>query len=50
MKRIETIPRALNMVKKVADFRLTRGKKKKTHLWSTEKRMKRTETDPPALN
>ncbi len=32
MKRMETVPRALNLVKKVADFRLTRGKKKKTDL------------------
>ncbi len=29
---METVPRALNLVKKVADFRLTRGKRRKTHL------------------
>jgi hypothetical protein len=29
---MEMVPRALNLVKKIADFRLTRGKRKKTHL------------------
>jgi hypothetical protein len=50
MKRMETVPRALNFVKKVADLRLTKGKRKKTHLQRTEKRMKRIETIPRALN
>jgi hypothetical protein len=27
---METVPRALNLVKKVADLRLTRGKRKRT--------------------
>ncbi len=47
---MERVPRALNLVKKVADLRLTKGKRKKTHLQSTEKRMKRMETVPRALN
>jgi hypothetical protein len=29
MNRMETVPRALNLVKKVADLRLTRGKRNK---------------------
>jgi hypothetical protein len=47
---METVPRALNLVKKVADLRLTKGKRKKTYLKRTEKRMKRMETVPRALN
>ncbi len=27
MKRMETVPRALNLVKKVVEFKLTRGKR-----------------------
>jgi hypothetical protein len=50
MKNTETVLRALNLVTKAANFKLTRGKKKKTHLSRTEMRMKRLETVPRALN
>ncbi len=47
---MEKVPRALNLVKKVADLRLTKGKRKKTHVKRTEKRMMRMEKVPRALN
>ncbi len=35
---METVPRALNLVKKVTEFRFTREKRKKTHLQTVEDR------------
>jgi hypothetical protein len=32
MKRMETVPSALNLVKKVADLRFTRGKRRIAYL------------------
>ena len=39
MKRMETVPRELNLVKKVADFKLMRGNTMRTRKRGTYKKM-----------
>ena len=40
MKRMETVPRELNLVKKVADFKLIRGKTMRTRKRGTYEKIK----------